>query len=223
MYCTYCTIPDNVPYSVRSTRVYIYLNQIQYTHFIYIYINKSIHNNSCQFFDRRPKMSKASNSAKSRTRLKPTILFCTPVVCTVCHAQRQQQNTTALLQFWDHVAPIIPPDFFFSQDSNSHKMPPRDHYSCIQTDTLQERAAVELEAMRCRGKASNLHRLPPACLRLVKSIPGNHKCIDCGSSHPEWATITFGALLCIECSGRHRGFGVQVRCTNPSSVKSRQF
>jgi hypothetical protein len=160
----------------------------------------------------------ASNSAtpKSRKRLKHDHL--------IGHAQRKQQNTTTLLQFWDHVdvAPVIPPgNFFFSQYSNSHKMPPRDHYSCIQTDTLQERAAVELEAMRCRGKASNLHRLPPACLQMVKSIPGNHKCIDCGSSHPEWATITFGALLCIECAGRHRGFGVQVRCTNPSYVKSR--
>ena len=97
-------------------------------------------------------------------------------------------------------------------------MPPRDHHlSCIQADTLQERAAMELEAMRDTGKSSNLHRMPPACFRLLKSLPGNHLCIDCGARHPEWATVSYGALICIDCSGRHRSLGVQVSCTKTAS------
>ncbi len=47
------------------------------------------------------------------------------------------------------------------------------------------------------------------------AIEGNQICADCRSPRPEWASITFGILICIECSGIHRGLGVQ-----KSKVKS---
>lgn len=38
----------------------------------------------------------------------------------------------------------------------------------------------------------------------LRSIPGNTHCADCGAACPEWASITHGALVCIDCSGaRH--------------------
>ena len=93
-------------------------------------------------------------------------------------------------------------------------MPPRDTaYNCYHVDSLQERAAIELEAMRdCNTKQSTkLHPFPPACSLLLRSLPGNDACMDCGARHPEWATVSYGALICLECSGRHRSLGVQVR------------
>ncbi|KAL4221052.1 ArfGAP with coiled-coil [Mactra antiquata] len=42
------------------------------------------------------------------------------------------------------------------------------------------------------------------------SIPGNTKCCDCGAADPRWASINLGIILCIECSGIHRGFGVHI-------------
>lgn len=95
-------------------------------------------------------------------------------------------------------------------------MPPRDtEYIYGHVDTLQERAAIELEAMRdCNKQSSKLHPLPPACALLLRSLPGNNACMDCGARHPEWATVSYGALICLECSGRHRSLGVQVRDNN---------
>lgn len=53
-------------------------------------------------------------------------------------------------------------------------------------------------------------RFPPSCLNLLRSIDGNLRCVDCDATNPQWATISYGALLCIDCSGRHRQLGVQV-------------
>ena len=41
-------------------------------------------------------------------------------------------------------------------------------------------------------------------LQSLQEIPGNDNCADCGSSDPKWASITFGILICAQCSGVHR-------------------
>jgi hypothetical protein len=56
---------------------------------------------------------------------------------------------------------------------------------------------------------------PQGCLHLLNSLPGNSQCVDCGASHPTWASISYGILICLQCSGKHRHFGV-----NHSKVRS---
>lgn len=45
---------------------------------------------------------------------------------------------------------------------------------------------------------------------LVKSLPGNSTCVDCNSPAPTWTSLSHGTLICMECSARHRGFGVHI-------------
>lgn len=42
---------------------------------------------------------------------------------------------------------------------------------------------------------------------------GNAKCADCGMKNPQWASVSFGTVFCLECSGVHR-------CVHASSVLS---
>jgi hypothetical protein len=40
---------------------------------------------------------------------------------------------------------------------------------------------------------------------------GNDRCIDCGSKlSVDWASVNLGVFFCIDCSGRHRSFGVHI-------------
>ena len=40
----------------------------------------------------------------------------------------------------------------------------------------------------------------------IKNVPGNEKCCDCGSEEEvTWTSINLGILVCIQCSGFHRG------------------
>lgn len=76
---------------------------------------------------------------------------------------------------------------------------------------LLNMATAEIERMRAE-KSKQYHRFPSACVHLLRRIDGNHRCVDCGEHDPQWAAVSYGALLCLQCSGHHRSLGVQVSC-----------
>jgi len=44
----------------------------------------------------------------------------------------------------------------------------------------------------------------------LRALPGNDMCIDCPRRNPEWASVSLGIFLCLECSGLHRGLGTHI-------------
>jgi Putative GTPase activating protein for Arf len=86
-----------------------------------------------------------------------------------------------------------------------------DHVA-TELDTIQDMCDTRCTEAPCRKTPFNDTgvRFPTACLQLLRSIPGNQYCVDCGAMNPDWASITYGTLLCLQCSGKHRSYGVQV-------------
>mmetsp|Transcript_65392 Transcript_65392/g.156366 ORF Transcript_65392/g.156366 Transcript_65392/m.156366 type:complete len:727 (+) Transcript_65392:138-2318(+) len=43
-----------------------------------------------------------------------------------------------------------------------------------------------------------------------EAISGRRSCVECDSAEGDWASVSHGVYLCVECAGRHRGLGVHV-------------
>lgn len=54
------------------------------------------------------------------------------------------------------------------------------------------------------AKIRKRHEMPRQDLEYVRNLAGNDQCADCGASDTEWASVSFGIMLCAECSGVHR-------------------
>ena len=79
--------------------------------------------------------------------------------------------------------------------------------SCREENTSLSAVASELEAIRCVPSVSGA-QFPPACQNLLHRLPGNSRCIDCSAPRPKWASVSYGVMLCVQCAGRHRSYGV---------------
>jgi len=53
---------------------------------------------------------------------------------------------------------------------------------------------------------------------LKEIVADNVACVDCGAEETEWASLSFGTLVCLTCAGFHRSLG-----THLTSVRAIQL
>ena len=46
--------------------------------------------------------------------------------------------------------------------------------------------------------------MSPGDRAVITSMAGNNVCADCNTPKPDWASVSMGTLICLDCSGTHR-------------------
>ena len=120
-------------------------------------------------------------------------------------SQQQPQHTTT-----STTSKATPAEHNQPQQQHSHKK----KSPVSGASPLESAATLELEHLRGlsspSSSSSKAVHFPGACMSMLRSKPGNSQCIDCGQPNPQWAAMSYGALICLQCSGNHRGLGVNV-------------
>jgi Arf-GAP/coiled-coil/ANK repeat/PH domain-containing protein len=87
-----------------------------------------------------------------------------------------------------------------SNDSETGEVIPTPEFRECDREDDSDEAAAEPQAS-AKGPRNPL---------VQKILDANPVCADCGKASPDWACINLGLLVCIECSGVHRGLGVHL-------------
>lgn len=107
------------------------------------------------------------------------------------------------------VVPAMEADQITKPSSNNTKQSPLS----ADGSSLDQISLTELNQLR--EDPGCFQSFPQACKSILLEMEGNRRCLDCDNKHPEWAAVSYGALVCIQCSGNHRSLGV-----NNSKVRS---
>jgi hypothetical protein len=81
-------------------------------------------------------------------------------------------------------------------------MPPRDEEKVVD---FTRRDSVETMLLSFEPCDDDDHCMRPSDLAKLRVLDGNDVCVDCNlEKNPEWACISLGIFMCLECSGQHR-------------------